>query len=97
MKRLKQRLKRAALSLGFVVAAELNHQKAATKYLIALTQDQFAPDDAEQKKQWEEWHAWEKQMVRPAWMGKPRPSLAALMRENLNKEVLRRAKSKGQA
>lgn len=89
------RLKRAFLSAGFVFAAMFNKPRAAEKMLLTLTQDQFAPDDAAERKKWEEWHPLERSWSKPEWIGKPRPSLSTLMRQNLNKEVFRRAKQKG--
>lgn len=44
--------------------------------------------------EWRDLHPMERQFSRPAWIGKPRPSIKALFQENMRKEVLRRSKEK---
>jgi hypothetical protein len=85
-----KRLKRALLSAGFVVASTLGNPRQAERMLLRLTQGEFELENEQENKQWQAWDELERKWSRPFWIGKPRPTIAVLMRENLNKEVLRR-------
>lgn len=91
------RLKRAALSLGFVFATLFNNPRLAEKTLTTLTQDEFEPANEQERKQWRSWHHLERQFVRPDWVGKPRPTIRALMHKNMESEVKRRMEINGES
>ena len=90
-----KKLKRALLSAGFVFATMFEKPRLAQKMLITLSQDEFAPADANEARQWKEWHPLERQFAVPSWIGKPRLALKELMRRNLNMMVKKRLEAQG--